>query len=447
MLDSGLAVKGPREDAHLNRPGDGKDTCLRNHSLIRTLVGLTGNPRGCVYTEPLWGIPFNLYTPYVSVFMVALGLTDSDIGFIVSIGWGSQLVWALLSGVITDKLGRRLTTLVFDILAWGVPSLISALAQNFWWFLVAIIINGVWRVTHNSWTCLLVEEADPDQLVDIYTWVYISNTMVGLVAPLAGLMIAQYTLVPTMRGLYLFAAVMFTVKAFVTYAATRETRQGEIRMRETRHQSVVHILGGYLGVVRDVLRSPRTLSTAGIMLVLSIGWMISGNFWAILATEKLHIADQDLATFPFVKSAVMILFFFTVMPWVNRLPFRIPMVVGFVGYVVSQVLLITAPDRGFAQLALSVALEACSFAVVSPLVDKLVVLTIDAQERARVQSILSFTVITLTAPFGWIAGALSTLNKDLPFMLSIALFLAGAGLALLAGYLADRHMLVEASQI
>ncbi len=420
---------------------------MKSHSLIRTLVNLTGNPRGCVYTEPLWGIPFNLYTPYVSVYMVALGLTDTHIGLIVSFAWGSQLIFALLSGVITDKLGRRFTTLLFDILSWGVPSLISAFAQNFWWFLVAGLINGVWRVTHNSWTCLMVEEADPDQLVDIYTWIYIGNTMVGLIAPLAGLLIQTYSLVPTMRGLYLFAAGMFTFKAFVTYFATRETRQGEIRMRETRHQSVAHVLGGYFGVVRDVIHSPRTLATAGIMLVLSIAWMISGNFWAILATEKLHIADQDLASFPFVKSTVMILFFFTVMPWVNKLPFRIPMVVGFIGYLVSQVLLITAPDRGFVQLALSVALEACSFAVVSPLVDKLVVLTIDAQERARVQSILSFTVITLTAPFGWIAGTLSSLNKDLPFMLSIALFFIGAGLALLAGYLADRHMLVEASQI
>ncbi len=420
---------------------------MKSHSLIRTLVNLTGNPRGCVYTEPLWGIPFNLYTPYVSVFMVALGLTDTQIGLIVSAGWCSQLVFALLSGVITDKLGRRFTTLLFDILSWGIPSLISAFAQNFWWFFVGALINGVWRVTHNSWTCLMVEEADPDQLVDIYTWIYIGNTMVGLIAPLAGLLIQTYSLVPTMRGLYLFAAAMFTFKAFVTYFATRETRQGEIRMRETKHQSVLHVLGGYFGVVRDVLRSPRTLATAGIMLVLSIAWMISGNFWAILATEKLHIADQDLASFPFVKSTVMILFFFTVMPWVNKLPFRIPMVVGFIGYLVSQVLLVTAPEQGFLQLAVSVALEACSFAVVSPLVDKLVVLTIDPQERARVQSILSFTVITLTAPFGWIAGVLSSLNKDLPFMLSIALFAVGAGLALLAGYLADRHMLTRASQI
>ena len=78
---------------------------MKNHSLIATLKSLRGNPRGCVYTEPLWGIPFNLYSPYVSIYMIALGLTDTQIGSIVSISWGFQVLLALLSGVITDKLG------------------------------------------------------------------------------------------------------------------------------------------------------------------------------------------------------------------------------------------------------------------------------------------------------------------------------------------------------
>ncbi len=54
--------------------------------------------RGAVFTEPLWGIPYNLYAPYVSVYMLALGLTDSQIGLIASIGLVCQIFWTLLSG-------------------------------------------------------------------------------------------------------------------------------------------------------------------------------------------------------------------------------------------------------------------------------------------------------------------------------------------------------------
>src|SRR5262245_50551550 len=214
--------------------------------------------------------------------MVALGVSDTHIGLIVSLSWAFQVVFALLSGVITDKIGRRRTTLLFDILSWSVPALIWALAQNFWYFLVAGIINSTWRITMNSWTCLLVENADRDQLVDIYTWISISNQLVGLIAPLAGVIISVFSLVPTMRGLYAFAAVMFTLKPIVTYWMTEETAQGKIRMHETRAQRVVDLLREYKQVVNDLIHTTQTLYTAGITLILSITTLISGSFWAIL---------------------------------------------------------------------------------------------------------------------------------------------------------------------
>ncbi|HLF87703.1 MAG TPA: hypothetical protein VI451_02055, partial [Anaerolineales bacterium] len=172
---------------------------------------------------------------------------------------------------------------------------------------------------------------------------------------------------------------------------------------------------------------------AGIMLVISITSLISGNFWGIIVTEKLHIPAENIAIFPFIKSAIMLVFFFFVMPQLNKYHFKLPMSVGFFGYVASQWVLIMAPEQGFAFLVFNVFLEACSFAAVTPLVDQLTVLTIDAKERARILSILSVGIILLTAPFGWIAGTLSEMNKDLPFILNIVLFAVGAGLAYIAG--------------
>lgn len=418
---------------------------VKQHSLIASLLRLTGNPRGCVYTEPLWGIPFNLYAPYVSIYMIALGLTDADIGLILSVSWGFQVIFALLSGVITDKLGRRKTTLIYDILSWAVPALISAVAQNFWHLLAAGIVNSTWRITMNSWTCLLVEDAEPDQLVDIYAWITISNQLVGLIAPLAGVAIAIYSLVPTMRGLYLFAAVMFTIKPIVTYLMTTETAQGRIRMAETSGQSALGMLRGYTAVLRDLARAPQTLYMAAITLVVSITTLITGNFWAIIVTEKLRIPAQDLGYFPLIKSVIILGFSFLVMPRISKLHFKLPMVIGFLGFVASQALLITAPERGYPALLASAFLEACSFAVVSALMGEMTALTIEPQERARIQSILYVVVILLTAPFGWVAGVLSSVNKDAPFVLTIALYAVGAGLAYLGGRESQRQLAAKAA--
>ena len=406
---------------------------MKNHPLILSLKKLKENARGCVITEPLFGIPYFLYLPYASIYMVALGVSDEQIGLIASISWGFQVVFALFSGVITDKLGRRRTTLFFDIISWSIPSLISAIAQNFWFFLIAGMINSLWRIVHNSWYCLLVEDTDPDELVEIYSWLYIAGLLVAFFAPLAGLLIKQFSLIPTIRGLYFFAAFMFTVKAFATYFLTQETRQGKVRLKETQGQSIFAALTEYKAVIRGMLRTSQTLITIGILLVLSATGLITGSFWGILVTEKLHIANQNLAMFQVVRSIFMLLFFFIGLPRIRSLPFKIPMIVSFLGLLFSQFVLIIAPSGSYLVLVLSIALEACSYATVGPLVDKMTVVTVDAKERARIQSLMYVGVILLTSPFGWIAGKLSSINKILPFVLNIGLYLLGVGLALLAG--------------
>ncbi len=375
--------------------------------------------------------------------MLALGLTETEIGLILSVSWFFQVFLALLSGVVTDKLGRRLTTLIFDILSWSVPALISAVAQNFWYFLAAGIINSMWRITHTSWSCLLVEDADQDQLVDIYTWINIANLIVGFVAPLAIVLIDVFSFIPTVRGLYVFAAIMFTLKAVMTYLWTEETAHGKIRLQETKDQSVFHIFGEYTGVLRKVLRAPQTLYTAAIMLVMSITELISGGFWSVLVSEKLQIPIGNLGIFPFIRSWTMLIFYFTVMPAIGRMHFKMPMTLGFLGYVLSQLVLVTAPRAEYGFLIVSVFIEACSLAVVRPLIDQMIVLTVEAKERARILSILSVGVILLTSPFGWIAGNLSTANKNFPFFLNIGLFIIGMALAYMAGQASQKRAAVN----
>lgn len=57
---------------------------FRNNHLISTLFHVKGNPRICLFTEPLWGIPYNLYIPFTTLYMYALGVKDEQIGLLVS---------------------------------------------------------------------------------------------------------------------------------------------------------------------------------------------------------------------------------------------------------------------------------------------------------------------------------------------------------------------------
>jgi DHA1 family tetracycline resistance protein-like MFS transporter len=410
---------------------------LANHPFVTTLKNLRGNARGGVYTEPLWGIPFNLYAPYVSVYMLAFGLTDSQIGLLTTIGLLFQVFWTVLSGAITDKLGRKRTTLIFDIISWSVPCLIWAIARNYTYFLVAVVINAVWRVTHNSWRCLLVEDTDPRLLVDVFSWVYIGGLLAAFVSPLTGVLIDRFTLVPTMRGLYSLAFVMMTVKFIVMNGMVTETQQGLIRMRETKGQPLFSVLRGYPAVLKQILRTPVTLFTVALMVVMSITRTIRGTFWSILVTENLLIPAEHLALYPFARSVTMLLFFFLVMPRLRNMDVRRPMILAFLGLLASQIILVSVPPQDYLLLLVSVILEACSFAAVSTLLEKLVVLAVDAQERARIMAILYVIVIVGTSPFGWIAGQMSEINRSLPFTLTVGLFAVGGLLTYVASRLVE----------
>lgn len=157
------------------------------HPLIETLTSLRGNGRACVYTEPMWGLSMALVLPYASVYMLALGLNDKQIGLLATISMLSQMVSGLLSGAITDKLGRRLTTAVSDLIAFVIPGLVWAFAQNFWWFLVAAAVNGVWQVSQNSWDCLLVEDIPRSTITRVYSLVKVAADLSALFAPIAAL--------------------------------------------------------------------------------------------------------------------------------------------------------------------------------------------------------------------------------------------------------------------
>lgn len=414
-------------------------------TLIHSLKRLRGNARGCVLTEPLWGIPFNLYAPYASIYMLAFGLTDNELGLLASIGTALQVITTLLSGAVTDKLGRKRTTLIFDLLSWSIPALLLAFAQNFTYFLLATVINSVWRIVHTSWSCLLVEDTDPDLLVDVFAWITVAGLVAALVTPVTGALIARFGLVPTIRGVYILAAVMMASKALATNAMVTETRQGLIRMRETAHQSLFAVLRELPEVARHIVRRPVTIYTGLLMALMSIYWVIQQTFWPVVVVETLEIPAERLAFYTMVRSITMMLVFFFLMPRLQSLARRSPtgdhllFVGGSLIFGLSQLLLVLTPAGATWFLILVTVLEGVGLPLTRTVLDKLTVTTVDAAERARISALLSVMMLLATSPFGWIAGRLSTLDRRYPFVLAVGIFAVSAGLGLLGARAAHRE--------
>jgi MFS family permease len=162
------------------------------------------------------------------------------------------------------------------------------------------------------------------------------------------------------------------------------------------------------------------------MVITNIYTTISTSFWGVLFTSKLGFSESQISTYVAIRSIVMTISFFVIGPRLTNLRrFRLPLWVGFAGFLVSQLLLVVMPPHAVILLLISVLLEAVASALVSPMTESLLALSMESNERARVSAMVYVALIVLISPFGWIAGQLSAMDRSLPFALNTLLFAVG----------------------
>jgi DHA1 family tetracycline resistance protein-like MFS transporter len=387
------------------------------------LKSFQGNARGCLIVEPLWGIPYNLFIPYASVYMMELGCTDTQIGIIASIGLFFQMFFSLISGHITDRVGRKRTTLIFDLIGWSIAVLIWAFAQNFYYFLLAAIINSSFRVVHTSWTCLLVEDTRPEERVHVYTWLQVAGLLAGFFAPLAGLLVKNYGLVPSMRGLYLYAFVSMTSMFIIRNRITAETRMGFLKMQSAKENNFMDTLKEYKRISMQLIKNPDTMLAFTLMVLNNIQITLRSTFQAILLTKGLGLPQQSIGIFPAIISAVMLFIYLFIMPTLGKIHVTQPLLWGCILSIISNSIFVLSPERNLFIIVIGTIIGAVGMAMIYPFIESLVANSIEDEDRAKVMAILYVIILALSAPFGYIGGLLSSVSAKLPFVLIIVTFM------------------------
>lgn len=391
-------------------------------NIFAPLFALRGNPRYAVFTEPLWGIPFNLYIPFMTLFMFSLGVTDANIGILVAIGLAVQMISSVLSGVLTDKFGRRKTNIIWDHIAWTLPCLLWAFSQNFWWFFAAALLNGLWPIGANAWECLLVEDEEPSKIVQLFNWIYIAGSVSVFFAPISIIFIMVFDLVPVMRVLFVFAAISMSAKFIIHYIYATETKQGEVRLQETVNVSILHMLGEYRNVLRQIFTTPATRRVLVLIIVMHVQHIAAG-FFALYVTQDLGIPQSYIAWFLVLRGVIMLAFFLVFQRFLDRFSIYRVMIVGLLLYILGYVLLLSAPAYFLLPLLLFTAVDASATALFLPRRDTLVINNVDPAERARIRAMLMALMLGVASPFAILAGQLSEINRRIPLAACIGLFL------------------------
>lgn len=394
------------------------------HPLIQLLNRNKGNPRTLILMEPLWGIPYNLIAPFATLYMYTQGITDVQIGLILSVAMFVQVFFSFFGGIITDKLGRKFTTMMGDFFGWTVACLVWAVSGSFWLFLLAVIFNSFEQINQTAWFCLLIEDAEPKDLLGIYTWANIGGLVAVFFAPISGLLIQSFSVVPVVRVLYVVFAVNMLIKVIITFRHCEETRQGKLRMAETKGTSVRQMLYEYKDLIPKVLKNKEIVKVLMVSVILHITNLIGANFFSLYVTQRLGIAERYLAFFPILNAAVMLSFMVGIQHRLEGVKFRIPMRTGLIMYAACPILLILTPAGNMLFIILYVFVAAVANALVMPRKDALLQLNIHPQERARINALIMAFTIAFASPFGYLAGWLSSMDRRLPFLFVFAVFVA-----------------------
>ncbi len=389
---------------------------------------LPRNTRNSLFVEPLWALFGGVIFYFAPLYMKDLGLTDVEMGLINSAGLFFSFVFFLLAGPLTNKYGRWWTTLIWDCFSWTVCMILWGLAQNFWWFFVAVFFNSGTKITQVSWNLLVSEDAREDQRVKVFAIFNLIGTLGGIVSLGAGLLLDYFGVVPTMRFTYLAGVVSMTTMFVVRAFFTAETENGR-RVRESyRTTSLLSLIRDQLVSLFHAAKDAHFSALTSLFLVTTA--VTSFTFFQIIyLKDVLGYTNTELAFVPAVNSVLTVVLFTMVIPRIPAGGERRGLLVGFIGCLAAAgAFLFLGKNMLWAVLAVQ-GLGAAALILVITYRDSVFMNSVEEHKRAELYSLVNLLAMLLSIPTGWFAGWLSTVIVVGPFVALAAVFIGGVALA------------------
>lgn len=388
---------------------------------------IKGNARACLIFEAMWVIPFNMFATYASIYMLSLGLKETEIGLLTSINLVLQIFTSFISGHLTDRLGRRKALLIFDLVSWSVATFIWAIAQNFWYFLIAVIVNSFQKIPNTAWYCLLVEDTEPENRSAIFTILQVISVISGFFAPLGGLLVSKLTLVPAVRLIYLIACISMTIMFFGRNAITYDTEISIRKRLESKGINFRESLNEYREVLGEIIKNRLLMLIVGVYILNNFQMAIRGTYLSIYLVNALGIKDSLIGLFPAFSSVAMLVVLLLVIPRFKEESSSRYMVIGFGISMLSNIMLVILPPKNIPGVIIVTMLSAVGSIIANPYLESTIANLISDENRAKTLAILTVLLLAFISPAGVIGGWTYSINPKIPFILVTLAFLLNEG--------------------
>lgn len=388
---------------------------------------LPGNARTCIAVEPLWAFFGPMVAYFMPLYQKQLGLNEVQMGLINSMAIASGLFFYTLAAPITNKLGRRKTSLFFDIISWSFSMIVWALSRNFIWFVVAAVSNSVVRIVYVSWNLLISEDANDEQRATIFSWINVIGTFGGFATLAGGMIIERFGIVPSMRGIFGAGAAIMTLMFFLRFIGSRETAVGEYLREKTKGKSLFSLVVQQLPQASKALRDPFFVKMTGIYFIGNA--VLSIDFFRILyLKEQKLLSSFVISAIPALSAFASIIVFFVILPRQKKLRNQDHLANSFLMCMAAQLLFMLMPKGSALSAVFIFPSLQVSYALLQTFRDTVFMNGTEAEQKSERFSLIQGLMMLLSIPMGWLAGLLYSISPHFPFLL--ASFLYGAGFLL-----------------
>ncbi|NLK07294.1 MAG: MFS transporter [Firmicutes bacterium] len=384
--------------------------------ILATFKPPEGNARALVASEPFWGTVISWYNLYGPLYMVALGVSKTQVGLITAIGLTVQVLAALLGGYFSDHFGRKRTMQIADAVGWVIPSIIWLSARSTIHFFLAAALNGLFHAAVPAWGCLLVEDTKPEKRQPIYAMVQMMFVGSGLLVPIGGLLVKRWGIITGGRIIYGLGLVLILCAIAIRQRGVEESSIG---------QDIAGISGGspketleeFIQALRMLKDSPTIFILFLVQTLAMFSASIRNVYSAIYMTDSvgLGLSPSVIALVPATISATMILMLVLFVPRLRPEHANWGLQIGAFGFTIGSLAMLLAPPNLMLFPLISSICIGFGTAIFEPIRQASLANAIPDRSRAKMNSVIAVFTLISTIPAGPAAGLMYKLNPRLPF--------------------------------
>jgi DHA1 family multidrug resistance protein-like MFS transporter len=246
-------------------------------------------------------IPYTYYPKYIE----GLGGSPYIVGII---GFAANATLALVQipgGYLADKHGRRKLTVTMTYTI-SITYFLFSIAPNWQFFLIATVLQNLFMIYQPALQALVADSTPPERrglgfsIINLLHYISIPSPII------AGILAAEFGLIPGMQIAYLIVSVAFLVAAFLR-TRFKETLKNAIE--ESRLTDAIRNLPNYIS---ESIKALKTAPHSMLFLFASFAiyhfaWFMCSLNLIFYATEIIKITDFEWAALMSWFSVVNIL--------------------------------------------------------------------------------------------------------------------------------------------